>query len=94
MPSEMTRTGTTTDALIDLGRNVERAALAVDDDFRLADGHLDVGAGLGDVDGFGGRIVRYRRAHLLEHRAERDKDRAAAHERGEDAALLQFSGFV
>ncbi len=76
-------------AAVDLRRNVKRTAFAVDDDFRTADGHFYVGTGLRDVNRLRSRIVRNRRAHLLEHRAERDQDGIAAHQRGEDAVRLQ-----
>jgi hypothetical protein len=78
--------------LVDFGRYVERARFAVDDDFRLADRHLDVGAGLRNVDGFRRRIVRDRSTHLLEHRTQRNKDRIPAHQGGQDATLFQFVG--
>ena len=66
-------------ALINLGRDVERARFAVDHDFGFADGDLNVGAGLGDVDGLRRRVVGHRSTHLLEHRTQGNKDRLPAY---------------
>jgi len=79
--------------VVDLRRDVERPALAVDDDLGLADRHLDVGTRLRNVGRAGRGVVRDRRAHLLEHRAERNEDGVPAHERGQNAILAQHVRF-
>ena len=79
--------------MIDDRRHVERTRLAVDDDLRFADRHVDLGAGL-----------RYTVAVLLAgsyetvapicSNIERNgiEDRAAAHQRRQDAPLLEDVG--
>ena len=56
-------------ALIDFRRNVQRTRFAVDNDFRLTDGHLDLGTGFTDRRRLRPGVVRNGCAHLLEHRA-------------------------
>ncbi len=76
-------------SLIHHRRNVEWTGLAVDRNFRLADGYFDVGARFGYIDGFGPGIVIHGSAHLFEHGAQRNKNSAAAHERSQNATLLE-----
>ena len=78
--------------LVDFRGNVEWPALAVDDDLRLPDGHLHIGAGFAYVDRFCCGIVSDRGSGLLEQRAQGHENRATLHERGKDAPLLEFVG--
>jgi hypothetical protein len=79
--------------LVNLGRNVERARFAVDDDFGFTDRYLDVGTGLRDVGRLRSGIVGDRRTHLFEHGAQRDEDFVAAHECGENPVVTVTIGF-
>jgi hypothetical protein len=69
-------------------RNVERTTFAVDDDDGFTDRNFDIGARLRYVNGTVSRIERYRRTHLLEHRAKWYENRAAANERSKHAILF------
>src|SRR5271165_869815 len=78
--------------LVDLGRNVERTALAVNHGDGTSDRYLNVGPGFCNVDRLCRRIIRIRFAHLLEHRTQRNEDGASAHESGQESSLLQSVG--
>src|SRR5579884_391565 len=76
--------------LIDLRRNVQGTSFAVDDHFRFTNRHFYVRTRLGDVNRLAAGVVRNRCAHLFEHRAQRDEDGTATHQRGQDAALFEL----
>jgi len=78
--------------VIDFRRHVERPAFTVDHDLGPADRHLDVGARFADVDRSARGVVAHRRAHLFEHRAQRNENRVPADECGERPVLLDSIG--